>query len=55
VFTIDKIEGNNYILSNGQTYRANRLQKENNIDATPEEPVTDVGEWGRQESEKEKN
>jgi len=39
VFTIDKIEGNNYTLSNGQTYRADRLQKVSKVDTTPDEPT----------------
>jgi len=38
VFTIEKIEAN-YTLSNGQTYRADRLQKVLKIDTTPDEPT----------------
>jgi len=37
VFTISRVEGNNYFLGNGQSYRINRLQKVANVDIIPDE------------------
>jgi len=39
VHTITSIQGNNYTLDNGQTYRTNRLQKVSKVDETPEKAV----------------
>jgi len=47
VHTITSIQGNNYTLDNGQTYRANRLQKVSKVDEAPEkilEPEKEVAE-----------